>query len=98
MQKNSRVAGRALGLLYSYNCDANRRSHREIEFPVPVSDWLMHVFGEVSLSIAYCQTVMIVKVHRQHRLQSVLIPRVLVQQYFGGACKAYKRRCRWRTD
>ena len=27
---------RALGLLYSYNCGANRRSHREIEFPVPV--------------------------------------------------------------
>ena len=66
----------ALGLLYSYNCDANRRSHREIEFPVPVSAWLMHVFGGVSLSITYLITGMIVKVHGQHRLQSVLMPRV----------------------
>jgi hypothetical protein len=56
----------ALGLLYSYNAVQIGGCTREIEFPVPVSAWLMHDLGGVSLSIIYLITGMIVKVYGQH--------------------------------
>ena len=54
MRKKFSLASRALGLLYSYNCGANGRSYREIEFYLWESSiWPMHDISELSLLKTY---------------------------------------------